>query len=239
MAEATQVEAQPEPAPTPPGNAVEIHKPKAAHSFREFLIEIGTIICGILIALGLEQAVEAMRTAREVADAREALHREIALDLDVAATWKRAHPCWLGSIDAAKAWAAGSGDRPAFPSGLMKNYQATVWDMTKAGPVTHMPLDERLTLAKFYYIVATDSGVIGDHQSLGNEIGGYLDREQLNPVEAADLARLAGRMRWISDVEAGNGGRIMDEGARLHLSPSDTDPSYRARVAEFCRSMHR
>jgi hypothetical protein len=38
---------------------MEIHKPKAAHNVREFLIEIGTIVCGILIALGLEQAVEA------------------------------------------------------------------------------------------------------------------------------------------------------------------------------------
>ena len=35
---------------------MEIHRPKAAHSVREFLIEIGTIVCGILIALGLEQA---------------------------------------------------------------------------------------------------------------------------------------------------------------------------------------
>lgn len=30
---------------------MDIHKPKAAHSFREFLIEIGTIVIGILIAL--------------------------------------------------------------------------------------------------------------------------------------------------------------------------------------------
>lgn len=39
------------------GAFMEIHKPKAAHSWREFLIEIGTIVCGILIALGLEQVI--------------------------------------------------------------------------------------------------------------------------------------------------------------------------------------
>ena len=122
---------------------------------------------------------------------------------------------------------------------MMKNYQTTVWDMTKSGPVTHMPLDERLTLATFYDVVATDNVVISDHRSLGNEIGGFLDREQLNPVEAADLARLAGRMRWISDVESENSERIMEEGARLHLSPSDAGAGLKARVAEFCRSMHR
>jgi hypothetical protein len=39
---------------------VDIHKPKAAHNGREFAIEIATIICGIVIALGLEQLVEAL-----------------------------------------------------------------------------------------------------------------------------------------------------------------------------------
>ena len=29
---------------------MDIHKPKAAHSIREFLIEIGAIICGIIRA---------------------------------------------------------------------------------------------------------------------------------------------------------------------------------------------
>ena len=39
---------------------MEIHKPKAAHSWREFLVEIGTIVIGILIALGLEQEMQAI-----------------------------------------------------------------------------------------------------------------------------------------------------------------------------------
>ncbi len=56
---------------------MDIHKPKAAHSFREFLIEIGTITCGILIALGLEQAVEAIHWAEKVHEAREAIHQEL------------------------------------------------------------------------------------------------------------------------------------------------------------------
>jgi hypothetical protein len=37
---------------------MDIHKPKPVHSVREFLIEIGTIICGILIALALEQGLD-------------------------------------------------------------------------------------------------------------------------------------------------------------------------------------
>jgi hypothetical protein len=38
---------------------MDIHKPKPIHNFREFLSEIGVIVCGVLIALILEQAVEA------------------------------------------------------------------------------------------------------------------------------------------------------------------------------------
>ena len=55
---------------------MDIHKPKAAHSWREFLIEIGTIICGIVIALGLEQVVEYVHRAEQLQETREALQRE-------------------------------------------------------------------------------------------------------------------------------------------------------------------
>jgi hypothetical protein len=48
------------------GSDMEIHRPKAAHSIGEFLVEIATIICGILIALGLEQAIETLHWRHEV-----------------------------------------------------------------------------------------------------------------------------------------------------------------------------
>ena len=60
---------------------MDFHKPKAAHSWREFLIEIGTIICGIVIALGLEQLLSNMEWARKVAETRESLGLEVADNL--------------------------------------------------------------------------------------------------------------------------------------------------------------
>ena len=59
---------------------MEIHKPKATRNWREFLTEIGTIVCGILIALGLEQAVEALHSGHLVAQAEEAMRAEIVDD---------------------------------------------------------------------------------------------------------------------------------------------------------------
>jgi len=218
------------------GVRVDSHKPGPAHSWRAFLIEIGTIVFGILVALGLQQWVDAARTDHEVAQARAALHREMAQDLAVAATWRRVHPCWLGAVEAAKAWGAAGGDRPSLPSGLMRSYQSSVWEMTRAGPVTQMPLDEQLALARFYDQVGTDVAVINNHRSMATEIGGYLERERLTPTEAGDLARLAGRLRWTSNVEFENAQQVLAEGAQLKLTPAAPDRAFEARIDAFCRT---
>jgi hypothetical protein len=38
-----------------------LHKPKSVHGMRELAIEIGVIVIGVVIAIGLEQAVEVIR----------------------------------------------------------------------------------------------------------------------------------------------------------------------------------
>ena len=41
---------------------MEVHPPDhAIHSWRDFIIHIATIVVGLLIAIGLEQSVEALR----------------------------------------------------------------------------------------------------------------------------------------------------------------------------------
>lgn len=62
---------------------MDIHKPKPAHNWREFLVEIGTIICGILIALGLEQVIEGAHRQHLRQEAREAIRGELSENLDV------------------------------------------------------------------------------------------------------------------------------------------------------------
>ena len=50
---------------------MDIHKPKPVHGWRELLKEIGIIVIGVMIALGAEQAVEALHWVYQV-DAGEA-----------------------------------------------------------------------------------------------------------------------------------------------------------------------
>lgn len=55
-----------------------VHLPKMPHSLREFLVEIGTITVGILIALGLEAVVGAWHDRELVDQARANLRQELS-----------------------------------------------------------------------------------------------------------------------------------------------------------------
>ena len=60
---------------------MEIHKPKVSHNWREFAVEIGTIVIGVLIALAAEQIVEAIHNRHLAAEARDNVRAEANLDL--------------------------------------------------------------------------------------------------------------------------------------------------------------
>lgn len=52
---------------------LDVHPPhEAAHSWKDFLIHISTIVIGLLIAVGLEQTVEWIHHRHQVAETRGA-----------------------------------------------------------------------------------------------------------------------------------------------------------------------
>lgn len=58
---------------------MEVHRPHSPfHSWRDFLVEIATIVIGVLIALSFDGAREAYHNRALARDAREAIAREIA-----------------------------------------------------------------------------------------------------------------------------------------------------------------
>lgn len=78
---------------------LDVHPPhEAAHSWKDFFIHIATIVVGLLIAVGLEQTVEAVHRHHERADLMESLHQEsnqILLDTNDANRFERARLLWL------------------------------------------------------------------------------------------------------------------------------------------------
>lgn len=65
---------------------LDVHPPhEAAHTWKEFLIHIATIVVGLLIAVGLEQTVEYLHHRHQVAETREALEAEKELNQRIVA----------------------------------------------------------------------------------------------------------------------------------------------------------
>ena len=89
---------------------MDIHKPHAAKSWREFFIEIGTIVIGILIALGLEQAIENYHANQKTDEARQAIAAELRFNIAKAKRVVEMQDCSERQL-AALADAIGKGDR--------------------------------------------------------------------------------------------------------------------------------
>ncbi len=137
---------------------MDIHKPKAAHSIREFLIEIGTIICGILIALGLEQAVEWSRTQAEVREARKALDAEIASNLWALDFNSGQIVCFNQRLDELKRWRSSpSAWRLSWGSANPYwTFNASVWQVASAGVLAKLPFEARVDYAQMNGLFETE-----------------------------------------------------------------------------------
>lgn len=157
---------------------MEIHKPKAAHSVREFLIEIGTIVCGILIALGLEQAVETLHWQHKVHAAEDAMRAELLVD-DGPQIYQRIamHDCLTARLEAIRSGVEAGASRAEMVR-LIDGYHLDFLtydslahdDATHAGVADHMSQAALETWTKAYSAMPS--------------------MERINDQEARDLGRL-------------------------------------------------
>ncbi len=187
---------------------MDIHKPKAAHNLREFLIEIGTIICGIIIALMLEQAVEAIHRAGEVRDARAALSAEIRGDAERLKLIVEADSCLERQLDLYASWARGGAKPPAYRSfqPLLRN---ATWDTVKSGAVPNMPLEERISLAAFYDQldnIKRGQEMVRDKNAL---IDSFDELPVLNEDQRIELLKALALVRWAVHDQSGTSARLV------------------------------
>lgn len=135
---------------------MEVHPPEhGIHSWRDFLVHMGTITLGLLIALALEAGAEAVHHHHQVTEARERIHREleenrktIAKDREVLQnTWKQMQANVValkvpGQVDSGKlqfSWYWSSGETSA-------------WQTARdTGALALMPYDEAQRYADVYF----------------------------------------------------------------------------------------
>ena len=172
------------------GGGMHVHKPKAAHSWREFLTEIGTIVIGILIALGLDQSVEAIHEHGLAQEAKDAINAEMQEDLDRVAYRLAQQPCIdrrLDQItDLLADWKAGK----ARPEGLVIGDPGDValvdqrWQANlNSGRFSRQRPAEQAHQASFY----TGLSVVGEMEKREHYVWSQLRTLELGPrVLSAD-----------------------------------------------------
>ena len=186
---------------------MDIHKPKAAHSVREFLIEIGTIICGVVIALGFEQAIEAWHWHQVVAEERAALVGEIG-NLEGAITGRiELQPCFVTRLaevaeiirrhDAgAPLGMTGSMGRPVYALTPQPIWQLAVADQS----IAHMSLAEKRRFTAAYNWISVFQVITGDERTAWRTLMALDHADKLTPEDWSvmrDAAEHAGESNAI------------------------------------------
>ena len=172
---------------------MDIRKPKAAHSLREFLIEIGTIVIGILIALGLETMLEASHERRLVDHARADLRQELTRNREALVGTTAQQRVAIGVLDI---YARYGKDRVAgrtakLPADMdmsidFRPMSSAGWEATVATQaLAHMPYGEAQDLARAY----SGSRVYNEYQA--DAIRRWYEfsalPDDLTPLSSADM----------------------------------------------------
>jgi hypothetical protein len=195
---------------------VDIHKPKAAHNWREFAVEIATIICGIVIALGLEQLVEAVHRGQEVTEAKQRLSVELGTLLGQAEFRARASACVerrLDELAAVVGTAAKSGrlpplGEPGFPSVFV--WGSGAWQSAASGQtIAHLSPDEVIGYSSAYkFIGLVDDANNRAEGTVWTTLYGLAGPGR--PFDAADAARYRqaiSEARYLDSIIGGMGVR--------------------------------
>jgi hypothetical protein len=246
-----------DPAPSPPRAAsaplppafttpateetpLEFHKPKPVHSWRDFAKELGTIVLGIMIAIGLEQIVESWNWANEVKAARRAIYAEItANNVNVFAFRVAIAPCVDQQIDEADhiLSALEAGRAPQKFSHFGRPGIAFIrdgeWEAERASQVlTHLPRSELALMSRYY-------AQLPDFRGFGNEeINAWRQLSSLQDppkgLTASDMIRLRAQLSAVQDNESlifNNSERLLRVSKQLGIPQSTPDPVH---VRNWC-----
>ena len=158
-------------------SSMDIHKPKPFHSLREFLSEISVIVCGILIALGLEQGIEAWHWHAVVGEEREALRDEIGQLRAAMKGQFELDPCYVARLADVKEiirrhdaneplGIARPLGRPLFPPTPHPLWELAVSDQSLA----HMKLSEKRRFTAAYDWMPVYEGITGDERAAWRQL---------------------------------------------------------------------
>ena len=204
---------------------MEIHRPKAIHGLRELAKEIAIIVVGVLIALGAEQAVEALHWAHLVADAEDAMRVELRHGERDAYYRLAIRPCAVAQLDGIERALAASRDRGTPVAAIApyrrprRPWQSDAWDSARALQITgHMPTARLSAWSQAYFFAEVLHATQPQERAALSEINTLtLNAGRLQPAERD---RLYGALVRARAADRHGPGRLAADPARQGAGPS-------------------
>jgi hypothetical protein len=195
-----------------------LHLPKAIPVWREFAKEVGIIVLGVVIALGGEQAVEAIHHRAEVRELRQALNDELAFDMGVQQLSVAQIPCITARLVELSRWARSlQAGRPIKLTGPMpfpatRNFRTATWRYAAGPAISLLPLRERMAYAQFYDSIETVSA-----------------RKEAALAAWADLQKY----QFVPEITHDDLGRIVDDIGQIGTFNNVGGPDYQSWADQF------
>jgi len=215
-------EAAPPPPEDPP---MEIHKPKPIHNWREFLKEVGTIVLGVCVALGAEQAVEWAHWRNQVTTARSAIAQELVRVMSNGLERVRETQCVEQRLDAVAAildQASRTGSLPPVPQINQTHFRTwpdDVWRTVVASQsAPHFPQQELARLGRIYSQEAILSVTNRDEMLAWANLSAMVGPgRRLDPASEAELRKALSEARYYNRAMTLMGGQIARLIGRMDL----------------------
>ena len=231
-----------EPTPPPKEPQIEIHKPKAVHSWREFLKEYAIIVLGVATALAAEQAVEWWHWQGEVQAARGALRAEMSAITNYYGRRVAIASCVDHKLDTVAALLAhaAAGQQPDTGSinftGLGAPLYDSEWQSERASQaLTHFPRQELAVMSAFYGQATDMHDWNLEEARAWTGLAVLQDAAQkLGPADLAQLRQSYHLARRFQNAIVLNAGRQIAVAAQLGLQPAALTP---AQIANSCNSV--
>jgi len=175
---------------------MDLHPPEQMHSVRDFLLQLFTITCGIVIALGLDSMVTGRREARLVAETRADFSAEIAENMAKVELVRGLAPGEEKWMNAVLEWGAarlkhGDAKPPiAIQDRSFVALSNAAWETAVATQATRLlGFAEARALAKAYNSQAALNAMSAQAREQWVAIAGYADVENLDDAESRDAMR--------------------------------------------------
>lgn len=200
---------------------MEIHRPKAIDSWREFLVEVGIIVLGVVIALAAEETVQHYNTRHEVAVVTDSLDDELSDALFSALERIKFDPCHKQSL--ARLEELSDRDEPTLSasdaaSPPLRLWSSSAWEAAVAsGTIEDMPHDERNAYARLFSFVRSLSAWNERERQLWALVDAYDRPRPTTPDSRRRFADTVAQLRALNEQITAASRQFVDAARPLHL----------------------